>query len=69
MNRYICPNQKRMREHGFLICKRAMQDGIDYSKKENASTVVCPHQHYCPTTNRAENTENAKECYNHLSSL
>ena len=61
--RFICPAQIRKNTHPFLMCELAKKEGVDYNLRENALTIVCAYQHYCPHTKRIENTEGFKACY------
>ena len=61
--RYICPAQIRKNTHPFLMCELAKKEGVDYNPRENAYTIVCACQHYCPHTKRVENTDAFKACY------
>lgn len=64
---YVCPNAIRT-ALPFLMCRLLMKDGADYTKSDVGATAFCAYQHYCPNTRRAENTDNAKKCYEyHLS--
>lgn len=65
--RYVCPNQMRKKQYGFLLCKHLMKDSENYNDINNAEKVICAYQYLCPRTNRAENTEYAKECYKYHS--
>lgn len=61
--RFVCPAQIRKNIHPFLMCELAKKEGVDYNLRENAQTIFCACQHYCPQTKRAENTEGCKACY------
>jgi hypothetical protein len=67
MKKYLCPYAVRQAEMSFIICAYIMEKGVDYSKIQNAARIFCAHQHYCPETKRAENTEMAKQCYEYHS--
>lgn len=65
--KYKCPYAERKNALSFLICKYLMVDNINYNIIENATKIFCAHQQYCPETKRAENTINAKKCYEYHS--
>lgn len=64
--KYICPAQIRKNIHPFLMCELLKKDNVDYNLRENALTIACPNQHYCPCTKRPENTAEYKVCYDNL---
>lgn len=61
--KHICPAQIRKNTHPFLMCNMLKKDGEDYNIRENAAKIACVCQHYCPCTQRPENTAQYKECY------
>ena len=70
MANYFCPYQYRKAGVRLLLCKGIMKRlGI----QETASVVqlaqaYCAHQKFCPVSRRVENTEQARGCYESLSS-
>lgn len=58
----FCLYQHRTASVSFLLCKKQMKGGVNYDDRQNAASVCCLHQHYCPTTGRNENTEEAPKC-------
>lgn len=58
-----CPYATRLKVIQSLACKKAMQDGVDYNLKENALTVFCACQRYCPTERRVINSDGAQKCF------
>lgn len=63
-----CPYGVRLKcVNNGLVCKNAMKDGVDYNLQENALTVFCACQRYCPAERRAINSDGAKKCYEYHS--
>lgn len=60
---YSCPNQVRHNAHSFLMCKDLMGDVKSIQSKADALKAYCPHQKHCSCSSRAENTEQARLCY------
>lgn len=65
---FTCPYAVRMKIlNNGLACKKAMKEGVDYNIQENAYTVFCCCQRYCPTERRTINSDGAKKCYEYHS--
>ncbi len=67
MTGFICPYSVRDNRFRFLLCRR-ISDGKIYRTATEAAEAFCAHQHHCPKTGRAENTEAAKDCFEYHSS-
>ena len=63
MARYVCPNQYRHPQHRFLMCKALLSNVPNVNETKDALIAYCPYQKYCSCSHGAENTEQARECY------
>lgn len=63
MARFVCPNQHKNNQHQFLMCRLMLGSVRQIQDPKDALKAYCPHQKYCSCTQGAENTEQAKACY------
>lgn len=63
MAQFVCPYAVRRRQYKFLMCRKQMEDGIDYNNTANALNAFCAHQRTCKCNNAVINSEGARECY------
>lgn len=60
MARYVCQHQKRDNAYPFLMCGLMLKKNSFDARA--AAEAYCMHQSHCSCTNRAENTDSAKNC-------
>ena len=63
MATFVCPNQYRHNAHRFLMCKNMLGGVGNIQDTQDALKAYCPHQKHCSCTGGAENTDQARECY------
>jgi len=63
MPKFVCPNRYKSNQYQFLMCRALLGSVKRMQDPQEALKAYCPHQKYCSCTNGAENTEQARACY------
>lgn len=61
--KFSCPNEYRMKQYNFILCKAKMRSDCNYAMRGDALKAMCAQQAYCPRTHSMEIGDNGAECY------